>query len=73
MLKQVQYPDWITEIPSGARGIPSAIVQSQVWTADAGELIFQRLLALWLLIAEGGFTFEHSHKADLPIILMGTL
>lgn len=30
MLKQVQYPDWITEIPSGARGIPSAIVQSQV-------------------------------------------
>lgn len=30
----------------------------QVWTADAGKLIFQWLLSLWLLIVEGEFAFE---------------
>lgn len=48
-------------------------VQIQVRTTDAGELIFQQLLTLWLLIVEGWFTFEHSHKTDFSIILMGTL
>jgi len=73
MLKQVQYRDWATEIPSEGRGVPSAIVQIQVWMADAGKLIFQRLMALWLLIVEGRLTFEQSHKTDFPIISMGTL